>query len=308
MTTCTITVVQADNEADLRDVALVKNLLTPSEPVTVEELQHHMGSHPDGLMLVARLDGVLAGSVICNKSGAPSCAFAMLRVLPAFRGQGLGTAFYEAVSRHARLLGREHLQGRVVETDGDALDFFTKRGFVEVGRECKVVLDVNEAPEVKVEAPAGMEIRSLVGLPEDLVQGAHRVACESYPDIPLPERLPEPSFDKWYADELGLPNARLDGSFVAVLDGQVIGYAGMADAEEGTGEHLLTGVLRAWRGCGVANALKQAQIEWAKTAGLSQLYTYMMEGNAPIRNLNSKLGYHPEPASLLLRGPLLGER
>lgn len=308
MTTFTITVVQADNEADLRDVALTKNLLTPDEPVTVEELKHHKVSNPDGLMLVARQDGVLAGSVVCSKSGSPGCAFAMLRVLPEFRGKGLGTAFYEAVSRHAVEMGREQLQGRVVETDVDALDFFTKRGFVEVGRECKVVLNLSDAPQVTVQAPAGMEIRSLSGLPQDLVQGAYEVACESYPDIPLPEPLPAPSYEKWFADEFGLPNALHDGSFAAVLDGRVIGYAAMADAEEDTGEHLLTGVRREWRGRGVANALKQAQIEWAKSAGKKRLYTYMMEGNAPIRGLNDKLGYHPEPASILLRGPLFGEK
>jgi RimJ/RimL family protein N-acetyltransferase len=89
------------------------------------------------------------------------------------------------------------------------------------------------------------------------------------------------------------------------VDGEVVGYAGLAAlGQPGAAENLLTAVRRPWRGRGIATALKQAQIAWAKSAGLRRIVTANDEANAPMRSVNARLGYEPEPAWLLLRGPL----
>jgi RimJ/RimL family protein N-acetyltransferase len=62
-------------------------------------------------------------------------------------------------------------------------------------------------------------------------------------------------------------------------------------------------VRRTWRGRGIATALKQTQIAWARGAGFERLVTWNDGPNEPMRALNQKLGYRSEPASIHVRGP-----
>ena len=64
------------------------------------------------------------------------------------------------------------------------------------------------------------------------------------------------------------------------------------------------GVRRAWRGRGVAGALKRTQINWAKANGFRQLKTVNEERNEPVQRLNRRHGYRPEPGLITVRGPL----
>ena len=68
--------------------------------------------------------------------------------------------------------------------------------------------------------------------------------------------------------------------------------------------HDLTGVKRAWRGRGIAGALKRKQIAWAKEQGYERLSTRNEERNAPIRKLNERYGYRPTVPRLTFRGPI----
>jgi predicted GNAT superfamily acetyltransferase len=68
--------------------------------------------------------------------------------------------------------------------------------------------------------------------------------------------------------------------------------------------HDLTAVKRAWRGRGVARALKATQIAWAKANGYEELRTTNDERNAPIRRLNAEFGYRPSVGRIHLKGPL----
>ena len=68
--------------------------------------------------------------------------------------------------------------------------------------------------------------------------------------------------------------------------------------------HDMTGVRRAWRGRGIAGALKRAEIRWAKENGFTRLETMNEERNEPIRRLNERHGYRLEPGKITLRGPV----
>ena len=63
----------------------------------------------------------------------------------------------------------------------------------------------------------------------------------------------------------------------------------------------MTGVKRAFRGRGIASALKRAEIAWAKREGFHTLETSNDEENAPIRALNQKHGYRPTRGTIVLR-------
>ena len=67
--------------------------------------------------------------------------------------------------------------------------------------------------------------------------------------------------------------------------------------------HDLTAVKRAWRGRGIARALKSAQIGWAKANGFEQLKTTNDERNTAMRRRNEQLGYRPWIGRIFMRGP-----
>ena len=68
--------------------------------------------------------------------------------------------------------------------------------------------------------------------------------------------------------------------------------------------HGMTAVARAWRGRGLARALKAATIAWALDNGLEALEGSNDIDNAAMRAVNRRLGYEPEPDEIQFRGPL----
>src|SRR6202012_1729000 len=72
--------------------------------------------------------------------------------------------------------------------------------------------------------------------------------------------------------------------------------------------HSITAVKRAWRGRGIARALKAAEINWALDNGYTELHTSNEERNAPIERLNAHLGYRPKVERIPLVGPSLADR
>ena len=108
-----------------------------------------------------------------------------------------------------------------------------------------------------------------------------------------------PPYEEWLERE-----TRADGPALVALDGdRVVGYARLCQ----TGlphrlEHGLTAVRRSHRRRGLGSALKQAQIKWAADSGYRELTSEMVEGNAPMRALNERLGYRQLPPVIVVGG------
>jgi RimJ/RimL family protein N-acetyltransferase len=193
------------------------------------------------------------------------------------------------------------LWGRVREPAG--LEFALNRGFREIGRDIEAVLAVGRPPPV--DPPPGVDITNLGDRPE-LAEACHAVDAEAVPDIPSETPFEPQTFERWRASNLEGPAALPHACTVALVGDEVVGYAALLarPAEPGTGEHQLTAVKRAWRGRGIATALKRAQIAWAAENGFERLATYNDETNLPMRAVNARLGYEPQPPIVLVRGPL----
>ena len=99
---------------------------------------------------------------------------------------------------------------------------------------------------------------------------------------------------------------RPEATFVALAGDDVVAYAklSLSLARPTVAMHDMTGVLRAWRGRGIARALKAAEIAWAMENGYERLETQNEERNEPIRRLNERYGYVVEPGSVTVRGPI----
>jgi GNAT superfamily N-acetyltransferase len=271
----------------------------------VDELAHVIQDDADSAWVLASRGGEAVGCGVRRPSSIAGSLYAMARVLPEHRGQGVGTRLYEALSEHAARMGLMSLWGRIEERDAASLRFAENRGFREVAREYEVVLDVADA-DLANDAPDGVELVSLAERP-DLVRPVYDVDVEVVPDVPSHEEEHEPmTFERWHATYLEGPGAMPAACIVALAEGEVVGYTGLRrrGSISPTAENLLTAVRRPWRRRGIATALKRAQIARAREAGIEQIYTTNDETNVGMRGVNALLGYRSAPTRILVSGPI----
>lgn len=280
----------------------------PDDRVGPAEFEDWRRQADDTVWLLAEEDGCVVGSAVGVHGwhSPPGRLLVEIRTAPDARRRGAGTALLAALTSWAAELGATEIVGEVGDDDPKSLAWATRRGFVEVGRSKRVALDLDAVESPPVAPPPGIEIASWSDRP-GIEAGLYAVYCEAEPDIPGEEHNEIASLDRWLADDMQGVADRADAVFVAFAGDEVIGYAKLSfgsDPTDRTGYHDLTGVRRAWRGRGVAGALKRAQIAWAKQHGLDRLVTANEERNAPIRALNARYGYRPVPGKILLRAPL----
>jgi GNAT superfamily N-acetyltransferase len=220
------------------------------------------------------------------------------------RGRGVGTELYRAVSDVARSRELEGLFLEVLQSDPASLAWVQRRGFEEVERQEALALDLTSLDPQPVDAPEGVEIVTRAERP-DLVREMYEVGVVAASDIPGLDGAGNPTFESWSALEIERPSRDAELCFIALADGHVVGFASL-DVFPDDVFHGLTAVAREWRGRGVGGALKRSQIAAAKERGIHRLLTESQHGNEPMRRLNEKLGFHPEPSmsTVVLHGPL----
>lgn len=85
----------------------------------------------------------------------------------------------------------------------------------------------------------------------------------------------------------------LDGTIVAVADGEIIGSIHLDQSRHGYGELGMT-VARDWRGRGVGSALLAAGIDWAQERDLHKVSLSVFPHNAGAIALYRKFGFVEE--------------
>jgi GNAT superfamily N-acetyltransferase len=301
-----ITVRRTAGRADEELSLALANEVWPQHAVTMDEVDSFKAStlaHADHIAFVGTEP---AGSgFVAIQPQRPSVALALVTVLPRHRRRGVGTALYRELSRWCGAQGIDAIEARVEEDDEESLGYAGRRGFAEIERNGRMVLDLAGLEPSAVAPPAGVEIVSWAAHP-DLARGIYDVAVEAYADVPGAEDEEMEPFEDWLAHDMQGSGDRPEATFVARVGDEVIGYAkfSLTAAQPKVAFHDMTGVKRAWRGRGVAGALKRAQIRWAKEQGYERLETGNEMRNEPIRRLNARLGYREAPGRVLMRGPL----
>jgi len=190
----------------------------------------------------------------------------------------------------------------VQESDAESRAFFEHRGFVPVGGEKAVVLELEGIEPPEVAPPEGVRIVTRGEEPDRL---AEMYALATQADEDIPGSAGVQSYERWRAMDIDRPNCLPELCFLALAGDQVIGYAFLQASGE-RAFHGLTVTRRDWRRRGVATALKRAEIAAARRAGFKHLLTESEERNEPMRRLNEKLGFVPAPdwSTVVMRGPL----
>jgi mycothiol synthase len=291
----TVTIDLVEDEEALAAWASIKSRVEPDDPVTPEQLMRNRT--PDRLLLLARAEGRPVGCGGGGLSTLGGLAFVNPRVVPEARGQGVGRALLARLVEHARSLRVDGIVSYVNAEDERSIAFARRAGLREVDYQLEQTRTVGAESPPGV--PDGIEI---VRVTDELLTSAyHAVGAQGYEDMPLSRRAWMP-VEEWLRSEA----TRREGSFVALRDGEIVGYAGMWEHANGsaTGEHGLTAVRREHRRQGIATALKRTQLAWAAGNGVRELVTWTQRGNEPMQELNRKLGYEDRSRELTFQGPL----
>ena len=301
----------ATTDDELGHIAWIVSTVDPDNPISVAEMRWQEEHYPGGRRFVAWREGVAVGGggvgrVYVYPPEFPGL-WGNISVLPEHRRRGVGSAIYAAISEVAREAGKTLLIGRTTADRPDSLEFLEHRGFKEHERMKVVRLHLGEAHIPSIDPPEGIEITSLEARP-DLVEGVYAVALEALPDIPGDGPIAPGTLEEFRVRDVDREAIPAGGFALAVESGtdRVVGYANLL-YPPGTSKvawHGMTAVARAWRGRGVASALKAATISWAAANGLEALDTANDTDNAPMRAVNLRLGYRPQPDEIYFRGPL----
>ena len=281
------TVAEWEREDALRSAAEVSLRLCIGEPV------------------VAYLSATDQGTSPWRKPGV--CWFG-LWVARDHQRRGIGGALFEKMLEFARQRGlnRAMTYLRLFEPDEPAVRFLEKHGFAEVDRDVPVMLDLTTfdpsafvPPAFVPPTPEGIRLLSLAeaGDTEANRRKAWALDGEIVRDIPTHDVMPEhPPFEEWVKHFEG-PEYDPRAVILAEdsISGEWVGLSALAFQEAtNIAWTNITGVLPAYRGKGLALALKLRTIDAAIARGCPLITTENHEDNTPMRAINRRLGFVPD--------------
>jgi GNAT superfamily N-acetyltransferase len=310
--------IDASDEVRLRAYMAIRNTAMPDSPDSLDQVSWEQKTYPGEVtrLLAEDDDGIAIGTASTGRIWMHERTYERfwlgIWVPREARRRGIGSALYAAASDVARAAGKTGFQTGFSEAHAEGHRFLANRGFVETDRAKVVRLDLAGVHVPQATPPAGIRLVTLAQRP-DLVPGVHAVATDAFPDIPSSDRpIDVGELEEFAARDVHRAGIPQDGFFVALDEGtgEVAGYASLMYEPGSTtvAYHDMTAVARAYRGRGIATALKRATIAWAATHGIEALETGNDQANAPMRAVNAAIGYRPLPDWIGLQGPLASER
>ena len=284
---------EIDIERDASDLVELARETSPTAVINVASLIHRLRTVPERSQAkawVAEVDGRVVGRVDSFLSLFETdsrIAGVPVAVRAGQRGRGIGSTLFELGLEHARSLGAEQLLVSFHENDA-GVAFAVERGFKEVRAETESSLDPRRVRELP---PEGVDLRPLSAVDPRV---AYDVDMETTADMPSTEAFDGMAYEEWEDHVLRHPLYAPEGSFLAFVDGEASALSLLtADTESGRAMNWMTGTRRAYRGRGLALAVKLASIHWAAANEITRMLTFNDATNAPMLAVNRRLGYEP---------------
>jgi len=283
-------------DADIEHFIRIRRELLPNESGGTTELYRDQMQRSDVRLVVAELDGDVVGSGVVQRSDMGDRFSLKVRVLPHARRQGVGTEILRDLISHASSFGVDKVSTHIEEER--SRPFAERFGFREVDRQVEQIKRLN-GNESMPEVPEGIDVLSIADRPS-LLRGAYPLACQGYEDLATERPIQVPLAD-WLRDEATIP----EGSYVALADGEIVGYSGLVRHDnDGVAEDGLTVVRRDWRRRGLARLLKELELAWAAANGYREVVTWTQRRNEGMRRLNEQLGYEYRDVTITMLAPL----
>ena len=233
-------------------------------------------------------------------------------VQPHARRRGLGSELLRLAVAHAQEGGAVSMTTWASGTRPEAERFARAHGFEEVQRFVTMTLTVAEADPAPLEAlVAGARARGISLLTfadTGGTPGARRKLHELNRRLAplLPGNGDEfPSFEEYEREIIEADWFRAEGQLIAADGERWVGLVGLGFYEEGRQlRHEFTAVDPAYRGRGVALALKAWSVQKAAAWGAHEIRTGNDASNAAIIGVNRRLGYRLTPGVVKLRRTL----
>ena len=299
---------------DYDQLAAIGSAALPGLPQTAEEMREEDAAPPPvkTRRWVAELDGrpVATASYFQSETRYHAQKFWMdAYVHPDCQGQGIGAALYDTVL--AAVLPHQPVQLRTFTREDvpRAITFFERRGFVEGKRTWVSSLDLEQvdlapfAHTPPAVAGQGIAIGPLSALQGEA--GWEQTLLDLYnalqADIPDIDPAVAMSLETFQQSHIGSQKFMPDAYLIARDGDRWVGMSSLwKGSEPGQMAIGVTGVLPAYRGRGIAMALKVRGIEWARQMGWKRMTTMNASTNQPILAMNERLGFVREPAWLHL--------
>jgi GNAT superfamily N-acetyltransferase len=302
-----LTIRIADPERDYERIAeLISSV--DNEPFPVSKLVDTDKRRTNGMILrrsVVEVDGqIMAYSMILHETWWTHASQFMVQIIvdPAKRGQGIGSFAINEALEFLAPYNPTHFITEVRDNDAASREFVENYGFRIRRHFFESRIDLNTfderplLPLVDKVHKDGFRISSLAELGNTdenfrkLYAVNHAVSLDdpsSTGTFPEYEQFQTIRNREWF-----LP----DGQFLGLHGDDFAGLSAVGYfAHSNSMQNMGTGVLREYRGHGLAQVLKLRTIQFAKAFGADYIVTNNDSENAPMLAINQKLGYQRQP-------------
>jgi GNAT superfamily N-acetyltransferase len=232
-----------------------------------------------------------------------------LDVHPDHQRQGIGTALYEQLIAMVQARGAIALRAGTQETRTHAIEFLANRGFQEIQRywESRLAVPTFDFAAFSTAedraASQGITITTLAaelakhGPSDEMLRPVYEMVQRAFADVPFPDPPTQDPYDQWKTHVLENPEELPDAFFLAKQGDAYVGVSDMHihKGQDGVLFQGFTGVLREYRGKGIAMALKMQTVKYARDRGYREIRTGNNTRNRPMLRINEAMGFAKQP-------------
>lgn len=221
---------------------------------------------------------------------------------PPHQRQGFGNAIYEKIEQELRSLGAITAWAATREDLTGPIAFLEKRGFKEKMRGWESTLNPSTFDPLPFDkysvqaSKAGISFTTLreeLNTDPDAYKKLYELVQTTFRDIPLADTPTDLPYEQWLEFEMKSPNILPEGYMIAKHGDQYLGVSVVWRMQNKPHELYqgLTGVLREFRGKGIAIALKLRVLDFARKNGYTDIRTFNATANKAMLAINMKLGF-----------------